>query len=104
LTVVGACLTAGAAQAQVATVPVCGGLERIQSAVSDLAADTVAVLACPGLNGVRLRELAWQLEKTDTDLCVAPAVLDVAGPRTTIRPVAGMPPPDVAQPELAALG
>ncbi|HEV8221599.1 MAG TPA: sugar transferase, partial [Streptosporangiaceae bacterium] len=28
---------------------------------------------------------------TGTDLCVAPALLDVAGPRTTIRPVAGLP-------------
>ena len=40
---------------------------------------------------MRLRELAWELEKTGTDLCVAPALLDVAGPRTTIRPVAGLP-------------
>jgi len=38
-----------------------------------------------------LRRLAWELEKTDTDLCVAPALMDVAGPRTTIRPVAGLP-------------
>jgi exopolysaccharide biosynthesis polyprenyl glycosylphosphotransferase len=87
----------------VAAVPVCGGLERIQSAVSDLAADTVAVLACPELNGVRLRELAWQLEKTGTGLCVAPAILDVAGPRTTIRPVAGMPLLHVDHPELTGL-
>jgi exopolysaccharide biosynthesis polyprenyl glycosylphosphotransferase len=100
LAVVGACLTAGSAQAQVAAVPVCGGLERIPSAVSDLAADTVAVLACPELNGIRLRQLAWQLEKTGTDLCVAPAVLDVAGPRTTIRPVAGMPLLHMDHPEL----
>jgi exopolysaccharide biosynthesis polyprenyl glycosylphosphotransferase len=100
LTVVGACLTAGSAEAQVAAVPVCGGLERVQSAVSDLGADTVAVLACPELNGTRLRELAWQLEKTGTGLCVAPAVIDVAGPRTTIRPVAGMPLLHVDHPEL----
>ena len=103
LTVVGACLTAGSAEAQVAAVPVCGGLERVQSAVSDLAADTVAVLACPELNGTRLRELAWQLEKTGTDLCVAPAVIDVAGPRTTIRPVAGLPLLHVDQPELTGV-
>jgi exopolysaccharide biosynthesis polyprenyl glycosylphosphotransferase len=103
LTVVGACLTAGPTRSQVAAVPVCGGLERVQSAVSDLAADTVAVLACPELNGVRLRELAWELEKTGTGLCVAPAVLDVAGPRTTIRPVAGMPLLHVDHPELTGL-
>ncbi len=41
--------------------------------------------------GARLRKLAWDLEKTGTDLCVAPALLDVAGPRTTIRPTAGLP-------------
>ena len=100
LTVVGACLTAESAGTQVAAVPVCGGLERIESAVPDLAADTVAVLACPELNGTRLRELAWQLEKTGTGLCVAPAVIDIAGPRTTIRPVAGMPLLQMDHPEL----
>ncbi len=62
-------------------------------------ADTVAVLACPEMSGVRLRELAWELEKTGTDLCVAPALLDVAGPRTTIRPVAGLPLLHVDHPE-----
>ena len=46
-----------------------------------------------------LRELAWELEKTGTDLCVAPALLDVAGPRTTIRPVAGLPLLHVDHPE-----
>ncbi len=101
LSVVGACLSVVAPPAEVAGVPVCGGLERIQAAVSDLAADTVAVLASPELNGVRLRNLAWQLEKTGTDLCVAPAVMDVAGPRTTIRPVAGLPLLHVDHPELA---
>jgi exopolysaccharide biosynthesis polyprenyl glycosylphosphotransferase len=103
LTVVGACLTGGTSRSLVAAVPVCGGLDRIQSAVSDLGADTVAVLACPELNGVGLRELAWQLEKTGTGLCVAPALLDVAGPRTTIRPVAGMPLLHVDHPELTGL-
>ena len=48
-----------------------------------------------------MRELAWQLEETGTDLCVAPALLDVAGPRTTIRPVAGLPLLQVDHPELA---
>jgi len=51
------------------------------------------------MSGVQLRALAWELEKTDTDLCVAPALLDVAGPRTTIRPVAGLPLLHVDHPE-----
>ena len=52
---------------------------------------------------MRLRQLAWQLEQTGTDLCVAPAVMDVAGPRTTIRPVAGLPLLHVDHPELAGV-
>ena len=52
------------------------------------------------MDGRHLRELAWELEKTGTDLCVAPALLDVAGPRTTIRPVAGLPLLHVDHPEL----
>jgi exopolysaccharide biosynthesis polyprenyl glycosylphosphotransferase len=49
------------------------------------------VLSCPELSGMRLRELAWELEKSGTGLCVAPAVLDIAGPRTSIWPAAGLP-------------
>jgi exopolysaccharide biosynthesis polyprenyl glycosylphosphotransferase len=71
--------------------PVVGGLGSVVEVVQRMHADTVAVLACPEMSGARLRDLAWELEKTDTDLCVAPALLDVAGPRTTIRPVAGLP-------------
>ena len=52
-------------------------------AVGETGADTVAVLACPEMDGVALRRLAWELEKEGTDLCVAPALIDVAGPRTT---------------------
>jgi lipopolysaccharide/colanic/teichoic acid biosynthesis glycosyltransferase len=84
-----------------AGVPVVGGLGGVAAAVSRFGADTVAVLACPEMDGGRLRELAWELEKTGTDLFVAPALLDVAGPRTTIRPVAGLPLLHVDHPELA---
>ena len=85
----------------VAGVPVAGGLCGVAAAVGRFGADTVAVLACPEMDGSRLRELAWELEKTGTDLFVAPALLDVAGPRTTIRPVAGLPLLHVDHPELA---
>jgi FlaA1/EpsC-like NDP-sugar epimerase len=91
LCVVGACLAGGAIQDEVAGVPVFGGLGSVKSAVGRFGADNVAVLACPEMNGTRLRELAWDLEKSGTDMCVAAALLDVAGPRTTIRPVAGLP-------------
>jgi len=48
------------------------------------------VLACPEMNGIRLRSLAWELEKTGAEMCVSPPLLDVAGPRTTVRPTAGL--------------
>jgi exopolysaccharide biosynthesis polyprenyl glycosylphosphotransferase len=93
LSIVAACLAdpPDPGAAEIAGVPAVVGLGRVAEAVERFEADTVAVLACPEMSGRRLRELAWELEKTDTDLCVAPALLDVAGPRTTIRPVAGLP-------------
>ncbi len=91
LSVVAACVADAAVGAEVAKVPVAGELSHVPLAVRRFGADTVAVLSCPEMDGTRLRELAWELEKTGTDLCVAPALLDVAGPRTTIRPVAGLP-------------
>jgi hypothetical protein len=45
--------------------------------------------------------LAGELEKTGTDPCVSPALLDVAGPRTTIRPTAGLTLLHVDHPQLA---
>jgi exopolysaccharide biosynthesis polyprenyl glycosylphosphotransferase len=89
LSVVAACV-AGAGSEEVAGVPVIGGLGDVGSAVRRCRADTVAVLPCPEIDGVKLRSLAWELEKTGTDLYVAPALLDVAGPRTTVRPTAGL--------------
>jgi exopolysaccharide biosynthesis polyprenyl glycosylphosphotransferase len=64
-------------------------------------ADTVAVLPCSEIDAVSLRRLAWELEKTGTDLCVAPSLLDVAGPRTTIRPTAGLTLLHVDHPQLS---
>jgi exopolysaccharide biosynthesis polyprenyl glycosylphosphotransferase len=90
LMVVGACVARPGERDEVAGVPVYGGLDDVTAAVKAFEAESVAVLACPEIDGIRLRSLAWELEKTGTDLCVSPALLDVAGPRTTIRPTAGL--------------
>jgi exopolysaccharide biosynthesis polyprenyl glycosylphosphotransferase len=103
LTVVGACVAQPAECIDVAGVPVYGGLDDVTAAVRDFSADAVAVLACPEMDGIRLRSLAWELEKTGTDLCVSPALLDVAGPRTTIRPTAGLTLLHVDHPQLSGL-
>lgn len=90
LSVVASCLTGEPGNGTVAGVPVFGGLEDVVGAVRRSGANTVAVLSCNEIDGLTLRQIAWELEKTGTDLCVAPALLDVAGPRTTIRPTAGL--------------
>jgi exopolysaccharide biosynthesis polyprenyl glycosylphosphotransferase len=90
LTVVGACVAQLSDCDEVAGVPVYGGLDDVTAAVRAFGADTVAVTACPEMDGIKLRALAWELEKTGTDLCLSPALLDVAGPRTTVRPTAGL--------------
>jgi exopolysaccharide biosynthesis polyprenyl glycosylphosphotransferase len=82
-------------------VPVYGRFGDVVDAVEAAGADTVAVLSCPELDGTELRRLAWQLEESDVDLVVAPALLDVAGPRTTIRPVDGLPLVHVDHPRLS---
>src|SRR5262249_42636073 len=94
---------AGPGATKVAGVPVFGGVAvaEVAEAVRRSGADTVAVLSCPEIDGATLRQLAWELEKTGADLCVAPALLDVAGPRTTVRPTAGLTLLHVDHPQLS---
>ena len=103
LSIVGACLAGQASAPDVMGIPVLGGLDSVSAAVDALNADTVAVLACPEMTGTRLRELSWELEKTGTNLYVVSALLDVAGPRTAIRPVAGLPLMEVGQAEFGGV-
>ena len=91
LSVVGACLTGhGGRPATIGGVPVLGGIDETTYAVDLLRADTVAVAACPELSGARMRELTWELEKSGTNVFVAPTLLNIAESRTTIRPIAGL--------------
>ena len=97
--VVGACVPRGLDSG--IGVPIYGSFDEVDIAVAAAGADTVAVLACPEFDAEALRRLAWQLEKDDIDLIVAPALMDVAGPRTTIRPVDGLPLLHVEHPDLS---
>jgi exopolysaccharide biosynthesis polyprenyl glycosylphosphotransferase len=80
--------------------PVYGCFDAIGDAVAAAGADTVIVLSCPEFDGVALRRLAWRLESDDVDLIVASSLVDVAGDRTTIRPVDGLPMLHVEHPTL----
>ncbi|MFC4910993.1 sugar transferase [Actinomadura gamaensis] len=98
--VVAVCLPPNDRGGPVAKVPVAGDFAQVAQVVERLGADSVAVLACPEMDGVALRRLAWQLERDDVELAVAPALMDVAGPRISIRPVSGLPLLHVEHPEL----
>jgi exopolysaccharide biosynthesis polyprenyl glycosylphosphotransferase len=114
LKVVGACLPAGYRpgagpdqgwhDGQVGHLPVHGTFDDVASAVRRARADTVLVLSCPELDGHALRRLAWRLERDDIDLIVASSLIDVAGDRTTIRPVDGLPMLHVEHPRLTGAG
>src|SRR4051794_15286270 len=82
-------------------VPVLGGVEDVESALRVTSADAVAVLPCPEVDGTALRTLSWSLAESGIDLLVAPALIDVAGPRIAIRPVCGLPLLHVDEPQLA---
>ncbi|MEV0730891.1 sugar transferase [Polymorphospora sp. NPDC050346] len=96
--VVGACLPPS--RAGDVDLPVLGTFDDVAEAVRGSAADTVVVLSCPELDGQALRRLAWRLERDEVDLIVASALIDVAGARTTIRPVDGLPMLHVEHPRL----
>ena len=101
LRVIAACLVGESTASEVVGVPVVGDLDDTADVVRRSGAATVAVMPSPEMDGLKLRALAWELEKTGTDLYVAPALLDVAGPRTTVRPAAGITLLHVDHPQLS---
>jgi exopolysaccharide biosynthesis polyprenyl glycosylphosphotransferase len=102
LGVIGACLPSGARMDVFAPglPPIYGTFDEVAAAVIRSEADTVVVLSCPEIDGAALRRLAWQLERDEIDLIVASTLVDVAGDRTTIRPVDGLPMLHVEHPRL----
>lgn len=102
--VVGVCLT-GSRQTAPLHIPGMGILRTftgdtcVLEAVAATASNTVAVAATDAIHGRGMRDLSWELEQVDIDLLVAPGVVDVAGPRLHMRPVAGLPLIHVEKPQ-----
>lgn len=105
MAVVGACVPTGSSILDVdgKHIPVLGGPEDVVAAIHAAGADTVAIADQASLHNGALRRLGWALEGTGVDLLVAPSVVDVAGPRIAIRPVAGLPLLHVEEPELGGV-
>lgn len=75
----------------VGSVPIFGANVSVPDVVEATGSHVVAVAATDRMIGDGLRKLSWELEKFNIDLLVAPGVVDVAGPRLHMRPVAGLP-------------
>ena len=84
-------------------IPLLGPLTGAVEAARNAHCDTIAITASPGVTAATLRHLAWELEGTGLSLVVAPALTDVAGPRISIHPVAGLPLLHVDEPQLGAV-
>ncbi|GAC68482.1 putative glycosyltransferase [Gordonia soli NBRC 108243] len=95
--VVGACVPATAYSPDLCVpsgggdVPVLGCFDQVREAVIRCGATTVAITSADALGHQAMQELSWDLEGINVDMLISPGVLDVAGPRMLMRPVAGLP-------------
>lgn len=72
-------------------VPVMGSWEDAIKAVDELDADVVAVCSHPDVSENQpLRRPGWMLEQRGIDLLVSPGIVEVAGPRLSLRPAQGL--------------
>ncbi|RIJ76906.1 sugar transferase [Nakamurella silvestris] len=78
--------------------PVVGGLDDISAGIVRAKAHVVAVAAADEFGPERVRELSWSLEGTGIRLKLAPSLMDVAGPRIHVKPIAGLPLMQVDEP------
>ena len=66
-------------------------LDELAVLLDESKADAIAVAPSDALGTDVVRQLAWKLEGRFIDLLIAPAMADLAGPRVSVRPAAGLP-------------
>jgi exopolysaccharide biosynthesis polyprenyl glycosylphosphotransferase len=67
-----------------------GTADTAAAVASQLRADAVIIASMPS-DSDYLKRLSWQLEGTASELVLSSPLVDVAGPRMTLRPVEGLP-------------
>ncbi|MDR3663240.1 MAG: sugar transferase [Mycobacterium sp.] len=81
-------------------IPIFGDENDALGALGDrCAADTVALTDAEHFGVSGIQRLTWRLEASDVDLVVSPGLLDVAGARLAMTPVAGVPLLHVEKPQ-----
>ncbi|MCV2395807.1 sugar transferase [Actinotalea sp. M2MS4P-6] len=85
----GVCLPSVGQVEDVADLPVVGAVADVAQVVVDRAVDVV-VVAGPALSPDALRRLSWALDRVGAQLVVVPGLVEVTGPRITLRPTAGL--------------
>jgi len=73
------------------SIPMVDDWRKVRELVQQTGADTLAITGAHAIGMKGMRELSWDLEGAEVDIFVAPGLLDVAGPRMFVRPLAGMP-------------
>jgi exopolysaccharide biosynthesis polyprenyl glycosylphosphotransferase len=72
-------------------IPILGTLDEVVAVARSSGADAVAVTSSTSFGPNAVRRLSWELEDTDAELILAPALTNIAGPRIHTQPVAGLP-------------
>ena len=66
-------------------------LDGLDEVIESTAAEAIAVTPSDTITSDAIRQLAWRLEGRSVDLLIAPAMMDITGPRLSVRPAAGLP-------------
>jgi exopolysaccharide biosynthesis polyprenyl glycosylphosphotransferase len=90
--VVGALLPSREMQDQTGSgLPVVGACEDVTSVVRASDADIIFFAGGALTSAAQLRQVAWDLEKDEVQVVVAPSVSDISSERVRVRPVGGLP-------------
>jgi exopolysaccharide biosynthesis polyprenyl glycosylphosphotransferase len=83
-------------------VPVLGDAAQVVTTANEVAADVVFFAGGAVSSATHMRQVAWDLEHSDTQIVVAPSLTDVSRERIHVRPVGGLPLIHLEKPKSAA--
>lgn len=104
-TIVGVCTTGDNSTLTVRgqSLDVVGDPDDVIRAAASAGADTVVIADPNGFSQMSLQQAAWALERTGTDLLIAPDAVAFAGPRLTVSALRGLPVMKVTHPQHESL-